>query len=171
MHLKSGLITVVIIMLTSCQQSSIKNKNLHFKMENLAKHDLSGKSFHETVYVPVYTDVYHVDQSRLFPLTITLSLRNTSLSDTLYIYKVNYHNSNGQEIKQHIKDDDMLILNPLKSYELVIDKKTYSGDTGANFIVKYAGNKAENHLLVQALMISTSGQQGLSFITTGKIIH
>ena len=64
----------------------------------------------------------------------------------------------------------MLQLKPLESFELVIDKMTYSGDTGANFIIEYSSPENLSPLLVQALMINTSGQQGLSFITEGKII-
>lgn len=160
----------LLVLTLGCEPKVQNNRNLHFRMENLIERHFLSHSHMETVYVPIYTDVYHIDQSKLFPLTVTLSLRNTSLTDTINIYTVNYYNSEGNQIKQHIKESFMLQLKPLESYELVIDKMTYSGDTGANFIIEYSSPENLSPLLVQALMINTSGQQGLSFITEGKII-
>nr|WP_321450445.1 DUF3124 domain-containing protein [uncultured Carboxylicivirga sp.] len=168
---KSGIIVTLAILLFACQDMEKNNRNLHFRFENLVELDTCDISYLETIYVPVYTDVYHVDQSRLFPLTVTLSLRNTSLKDTICVQKVDYYNSDGKLVKKHIKDDKMLLLEPLESYELVIDKMTYTGDTGANFIVEWGGKTNNSSMLVQALMINTSGQQGLSFITEGKTIN
>ena len=39
--------------------------------------------YREKVYLPVYADIYHADQSRLFPLTATISLRNTNVKDSV----------------------------------------------------------------------------------------
>nr|WP_321407750.1 DUF3124 domain-containing protein [uncultured Carboxylicivirga sp.] len=167
---KLGIIVILSILLIACHDMENNNRNLHFRIENLVDANTSHIFYSETVYVPVYTDVYHVDQSRLFPLTVTLSLRNTSLTDTIAVQKVDYYNSDGKLVKKHIAEDKMLLLEPMESYELVIDKMTYTGDTGANFIVEWGGKTNINSMLIQALMINTSGQQGLSFITEGRII-
>lgn len=169
LKLHNILITFTIL-LSACSQSTENTERLHFKMEQLQALHTEDASYKERIYVPVYTDVFHIDQSKLFPLTVTLSLRNTSLKDTVYIYKVDYYNSMGKAIKQHIADKQMLALSPLESYDLVINKKTFSGDTGANFIVDWGRTCGNGQLMVQALMINTSGQQGLSFITDGKVI-
>jgi len=167
---KSGIIVLLAVLISACSDIENNNRNLHFRIENLVPLDTAEVSYIETIYIPVYTDVYHVDQSRLFPLTVTLSLRNTNLEDTIYVTQVDYFNSDGKLVKKHINETSMLMLEPLESYELVIDKMTYSGDTGANFIIKWGGKNEENSMMVQAVMINTSGQQGLSFITEGKII-
>lgn len=136
-------------------------------MENLQARTSEQMSYSESIYVPIYTDVYHIDQSRLFPLTVTLSLRNTSVKDTVFVFDVDYFNSQGKLIKEHIDEQSMLVLGPLESYDLVIEKLTFKGDTGANYLVKYGQKNGTENMLVQALMINTSGQQGLSFITNG----
>ncbi len=166
------LITILILtpIVFACDQDKQNKRNLHFNIEGLESRSTNIVSYMTTVYIPVYTDVFHIDQSKLFPLTITLSLRNTSQTDTIKIFKVNYYNSEGTLVNQHIDNTSMLRLKPLQSYELVIDKMTYTGDTGANYIVEYGSASEQSDLLVQALMINTSGQQGLSFITEGKVI-
>ncbi|MCU4175777.1 DUF3124 domain-containing protein [Carboxylicivirga sp. N1Y90] len=165
-----NVLIVLIIVLSACSQTTENTERLHFKMDQLQALHAEDAIYKERIYVPVYTDVFHIDQSKLFPLTVTLSLRNTSINDTIYIYNVDYYNSKGKAIKQHIGDNSMLSLSPLESYDLVINKKTFSGDTGANFIVDWGRTCGSGQLMVQALMINTSGQQGLSFITDGKII-
>ncbi len=168
---KLTILTFFGILLFSCSQEDRQNKALHFEMDSLEARTSDQMNYNESIYVPIYTDVYHIDQSKLFPLTVTLSLRNTSLSDSVYIFKADYYNSKGQLIKQHVDDHLMLALGPLESYDLVIDKMTYKGDTGANYIVNYGQKSGESNMIVQALMINTSGQQGLSFITNGIVIE
>jgi len=65
----------------------------------------------------------------------------------------------------------MLTLAPLETYDLVINNKQFQGGTGANFIVEWGRTSQKAKLLVQAVMVSTSGQQGLSFITEGHVIE
>ena len=165
-----GIFGTLLLLLTACESNKKIDRKLHFSIDDLTEVSFDKTTYTETIYVPVYTDVYHLDQSRLFPLTITLSMRNTSLTDTISVYTLDYYNSEGNLKKKHIEDSKMLQLHPLQSYELVIKKTTYTGDTGANFIVEWGGEKEKSSLLTQALMINTSGQQGLSFITEGKII-
>ena len=168
--MKPLLFLVLTISILACTDSRTQQRDLHFKMENLQVRHQLFNNHTQNIYVPVYTDVFHIDQSKLFPLTVTLSMRNTSMTDSVYVYQVDYHNSKGERLKQHIPESKMLVLAPLESYDLVINKMTYSGDTGANFILNWGKMQGKGGLFVQAVMINTSGQQGLSFITDGVII-
>ena len=47
----------------------------------------------QTVYVPVYSEIFDSDQNRAFQLTVTLSLRNTDRSQPIVIDTLNYYNS------------------------------------------------------------------------------
>ncbi len=44
--------------------------------------------FFETDYLPVYSGIYHQDGTKKFPITATISIRNTSLSDSAYIQSI-----------------------------------------------------------------------------------
>jgi len=54
-----------------------------------------------TTYVPVYSDIYHMDGTRRFLLTATVSVRNANLRDTIFVNQVNYFDSQGQP-QRHI---------------------------------------------------------------------
>jgi len=64
----------------------------------------------------------------------------------------------------------LIILKPLQTVQLVIQKNDKSGGTGANFIIEWMSESRVSSPIVEAVMISASGQTGLSFTTTGRVI-
>ncbi len=159
-------ITVLFIALSACQT---ENNDTHYekiswenrKTESLAQENiLTGKT-----YLPVYSHIYHRYDKRTFDLTITVSIRNTSETDSIYLLKADYYNTKGHNIRQYINDP--IFIKPMETIEIVIAEKDTEGGSGANFMFKW-GSKSECNLpLFEAVMISTHGQQGLSFTTRG----
>jgi len=125
-------------------------------------------SFRDTVYVPIYSDIYSETKDVRFKLTATLSLRNTSLQDSVYIEDIDYYDSQGNKVRAYI--DKNLLLGPMQSIEYVVEEDDTVGGTGANFIINWGANKASLKPIFQGVMISTHGQQGISFTTEGVSI-
>lgn len=123
----------------------------------------------ETDYVPVYSDIYFQDGTRRFKLTATVSIRNTSLVDSAYILQATYYDSYGKVLSEYLKST--LVLSPLESIEFVVEEDEQAGGAGANFIVKWGANQYSDQMLIQSVMISTYGQQGMSFMTNAKVIE
>lgn len=79
-----------------------KNPNLNKVGEDLLEareifvEDLD-LDYRDTVYVPIYSDIYSETKDVRFKLTATLSLRNTSLSDSMYIEDIDYYDSQGKK--------------------------------------------------------------------------
>lgn len=130
--------------------------------------DSSTLQYTETDYVPIYSEIYHMNVSRKMLLTSTLSIRNTSLSDSAYITKADYYDSYGKKLRSYI--DSAILLKPLESIEFVVEYEEEKGGAGANFIVDWGARKYTNQILLQSIMIGTSGQQGISFTSDSKII-
>ncbi len=120
-------------------------------------------------YLSVYSQIYSQTQHRKYDLTATVSLRNTDLDDTIYIHRTTYYNTQGQLIRTFF--DEPIFIAPLETVEIVIDETDQEGGTGGNFIFDWAIKPGTNQPLFEGVMISTSGQQGLSFTTQGKRIH
>ncbi len=123
---------------------------------------------YEEVYVPVYSDIYNFDEHAKYLLTITLSLRNTSTSDSLYISKVDYYDSKGDQLRRYLKN--MIVLRPLETVDFVVENHENQGGTGANFLVDWGTTQLTTKPVIQAVMITTMSQQGISFITEGVTI-
>ncbi len=116
-------------------------------------------------YLPVYSHIYHIHEQRTFDLTVTVSMRNVSTTDTVFIKKADYFNTVGENIRQYIKSP--IYLTPLETLEIIINEEDIEGGSGANFVFDWAMKNDINPPLFEAVMISTNGQQGLSFTTTG----
>lgn len=125
--------------------------------ENLAMYD--------TTYVAIYSDIYSETKSTRFNLTATLSLRNTSLKKPIYVSAISYYNSSGKITQEFLKKP--IILKPMQSVEYVIEESDTTGGTGANFIITWGSTNQNISPLFEGIMISTNGQQGISFTTKG----
>ncbi len=161
-----GLAIVLIYGLSSCNQ---KNPNLDTTGEDILDANLSyvddiSLIYHDTVYVPIYSDIYAESKLSSILLTATLSIRNTSLNDTTYISSIDYYNTNGELVRSYL--DRTLLLRPMQSIDYVIDRSDASGGSGANFIVTWGANKNTKPIF-QAVMITTQGQHGISFVVDG----
>lgn len=121
-----------------------------------------------TTYLSVYSQVYSLTEHRTHDLTVTVSMRNTSLSDTLFLQKAAYFNTHGAPIRTYF--DRTIFVAPMETVEIVIEETDREGGTGANFIFDWAVLPGVPEPLFEAIMISTSGQQGLSFTTQGRRI-
>jgi hypothetical protein len=158
-----------------CIVSCTKNKNtdnrsyLNNSSSVYSITDTSKFQYYETLYVPVYSEIYHMDGTRQMLLTVTLSVRNTSLSDSAIITRIDYFDSKGKKLRNYL--DSAVVLKPLESSEYIVEYAEKEGGAGANFIVEWCASKYADQILVQAVMIGTSGQQGLSFVTESKVIN
>ena len=123
----------------------------------------------QTLYVPVYSNVFHTDKERPFDLTATLSVRSTDLANPMTVISANYYDSTGKLVKSYV--DKPVKLGPLASIHYSVKESDKSGGFGANFIVKWTSSTQVNEPVIECVMISTKGQQGISFITQGRVIQ
>lgn len=123
----------------------------------------------QTLYVPVYPYIYYEDQKRLFNLATTLSIRNTDLANPIIITCVRYYNSGGQLVRQYL--DRPIQLAALASTDFFITTSDNSGGLGANFIVDWVAQTNVSEPIIETVAIGTGFQQGISFISPGKVIQ
>jgi hypothetical protein len=116
------------------------------------------------VYVPIYSDIYNQTRDTRTLLTATLSIRNTSLKDSLFVSKIDYYNTEGDLVRSYI--DSPIYLTPMESIDYVIEQQDTSGGSGANFLIDWYSKKQLNPLF-QAVMVGGLGAQAFSFTTEG----
>lgn len=126
-------------------------------------------SIGQLVYVPVYSHIYQQDQERTFNLTTTLSVRNADPFRSFTLLEVNYYDSQGNLIQQYI--DSGIEIDPLASTSYVIEERDLRGGVGASFLVKWESEESIIPPVLEAIYISTSGQQGVSFLSVGRVLE
>ncbi|MFH5831488.1 DUF3124 domain-containing protein [Halalkalibaculum sp. DA3122] len=121
------------------------------------------------VYVPVYSHIYQMNQQKTFNLTTTLSIRNTDLQEPVILKKVYYYDSQGGLVHRYL--DEPRKVPALSSISFVVEEEDLRGGVGANFLVLWEAMRPVNEPVIEAVMISTSQQQGISFVSEGRVIN
>ena len=122
-----------------------------------------------TVYVPAYSHIYS-QAGRPLRLAVTLSVRNASPKDSITLRSVQYFDSNGKFVRSFT--DQTIEVAPLATKEFFVPENDTEGGAGANFIVQWTSATADViPPIVEAVMISTAGQQGVSFASRGVELY
>lgn len=164
------LLLVGFTMLFGCEEP---DPNLNASGEDLLESketfvEPTNLPYKDTVYVPIYSDIYSKTKEDRLLLTATLSIRNTSLTDSMYIRDIDYYDTDGKLVRHYI--DKTLLLTPMQSIDYVIEEADTAGGTGANFIINWGANSNDIYPVFQGVMIAMRGQHGISFVTEGKSI-
>jgi len=121
----------------------------------------------QRVYVPAYSHVYHGD-GKPYLLTVTLSIRNTSLDREIVVKSVKYFDTKGKAVKSYL--DKPVRLPALGTTEIVVKRDDSMGGSGANFLVDWYSENPVTEPIIETVMIDTSSQQGISFVRRGSVI-
>ncbi len=145
---------------TSTKQPQAPKWDKHFAGEILPDSLQTGKT-HLSVYSQIYSRTEHITHA----LTATVSMRNLSEKDTLYLSRAEYFDTSGNSVRNFI--DRLIYIKPMETAEIVIEEVDMSGGTGGNIVFDWHKKPSSAGPHFECVMISTSGQQGLSFTTTG----
>lgn len=172
--MKSNLLLVfsVFLFMSSCQTNTAGddeiNANTEWKLRDvkLPAEKIKDKG---CTYLAVHSQVYSKNAHTMVGLTVTVSMRNTSSTDTTYILKANSYDTHGKMIHSYI--NKIIYVLPMETLEIVIPELDVEGGAGGNFVFDWAISNANFQPIFDAVMISTLGQQGLSFSTQGVRIE
>ena len=124
----------------------------------------------QSIYVPLYSHIYADDRykDKPFALTATLSIRNTDPDTALILDAVDYYDSEGKIIQRYLKAPAQV--HRLASPRFVVRESENEGGSGAKFLVRWHADTPISEPIVESVMIGTQMQQGISFISTGRVI-
>jgi hypothetical protein len=163
--MKYTIYLAILVLSVGCKNSGLYSK-AHYPNHNYHFVSVDKKSFSsvEQYYVPVYSSIYGHTGKDEFLLSATLSIRNIGFTDSLYISKIDYYNSEGRILKRYL--DSTVLLKPMASMEFVVASDEKEGGAGANFVVECLGNSTLNEPFIQTVM--TTGDLRIGF--TGEAI-
>ncbi|MDD5286365.1 MAG: DUF3124 domain-containing protein [Desulfuromonadaceae bacterium] len=122
----------------------------------------------QTLYVPVYSNIFSAPKKIPYNLATILSIRNTDMSNPIYVVAVDYYDTKGKLVKKYYQQP--ITLAPLESTDIFIPEENTAGGTGANFIVKWNSQKAVNAPIIECVMIGMKSGQGISFVSPAQEI-
>ncbi len=123
----------------------------------------------QTIYVPAYTHIYYTLQGNRFPITTTLAIHNTDAKTPIQIVSARYYNAQGRLVQEYVQAP--VTLAPFAALDLLVRKPDKSPGSGACFIVKWRAAKRVSPPIVECILIGATGQQGISFLSRGRVIE
>ncbi len=124
----------------------------------------------QTLYVPVYSHIYYGNRERDYILlSATLSVRNTDMAKSITLLSADYYDTKGKFLEKFMTRP--VTLGPMESVRYIVKESDSRGGSGANFIVGWKSDDPVTAPIIEAVMIGTRGQQGISFTSRGQVIR
>jgi len=154
---------VVGVMLSSRSRDAVRPSSVRAHAAEIGA-AVSG----ETIYVPIYSSIHYDDSKSTLELAATLSIHNIDPERKIVLTKADYHDTAGALIEKYVEGP--IVLNPLETKHLIIEKRNTAGGVGANFIVEWQADAEVSGPIVEALMVNAAHNLGIAFTSTGKVI-
>ncbi|MCW5204179.1 DUF3124 domain-containing protein [Desulfobulbus sp. US4] len=122
----------------------------------------------QTIFVPAYSEVHYAGKDLTMKLAVTLTIHNTDFTHPIIVTSVRYYNTKGKMVKEYLPKPQRL--GPMASTDFFVGSGEQTGGVGTNFIVEWVAEQPVYEPVVETLMLSNSGTQGLSFTSSGRVI-
>lgn len=128
---------------------------------------LSG--IHGRTYVPVYSSVMALGGSTRIDFSVTLSIHNGSETRPITIERIDYYDTAGKLVESRLPEP--VAIRPYGTIQVVVGQPDTRGGLGANFIVDWTSPTASIEPIIEAVMLSSHGSQGYSFLSVGRKVE
>jgi len=122
----------------------------------------------QLVFVPAYSEIFYGDASQTLGLTTTLAIHNTDLTHPIIVKSVRYYDTDGALMREYIEQP--VQLQPMGTTGFVIEANDTSAGWGANFLVEWGAEQPVHEPVIEAVMVSLRGVEGVSFISPGRVV-
>ena len=172
--LLSIIVSLVILLIPSCK-SRLDNRNSVQSIKAFNPNDYrigknnSVKLIHgQVLYLPIYSTIPYHQGKEFTDLSAFLVIHNTDFYNLIKVTKVQYIDNEGNLVKDYNANE--VLLNPLSAKNYFVPSTDKSG-TGANFILEWVSDSLVTEPLVESVIVGLTSGQGISFISTGKVLR
>ncbi len=128
----------------------------------------------QTLYLPVYSHVYHGDPGRHNKPAQTLvstlvSIRNTDPQSPITLVSARYYDTGGKLVRSYLATP--VSIPPLGTHEIFVPRTDTAGGSGASFLIAWSAATPANPPIVEALHADIREARTLMFITSGQPIR
>lgn len=128
----------------------------------------------QTLYLPIYSHVYHGDPGKDGKPAQTLvsthvSIRNTDPQTPIRLLFARYYDTGGTLVRSYLTAP--VTVPPLGTHEIFVPRTDTAGGSGANFLIAWNAATPANAPIVEALHADIREARTLMFITTGQPIR
>lgn len=130
-----------------------------------------AKSNGQTLYLPIYSHIWHGDYDRTGApaktlLSVSVSIRNTDPAAAIRVISAQYYDTNGNKLRQYLASPRTIA--PMATYELFIQRSDDTGGSGANFLISWQSDAAVNPPVVEGVHANLPAGRSIVFTTSAR---
>ena len=128
-----------------------------------------AKSAGQTLYLPIYSHIWHGDsdnggQPARTLVSVSVSIRNTDARQPIRITSAQYFDTDGKRLREYLATPKTIA--PMGTYELFVPRSDDTGGSGANFLIVWKADKPASQPLVQGLHANMPVGRSIAFTTS-----
>lgn len=120
------------------------------------------------LYVPAWSSVW-VGEGQPYDLTVTLAVRNLDREHPLEVTRVDWQDAAGRVVHRYVEAPTAV--GPLATATTLVRASDTRAGVGGSFLVAWRAADVVVEPLVEAVMIGSTGQQGISFVRDGVVLE
>jgi len=119
-----------------------------------------------STFLSIYSQIFTRDERAIYDLTATVSIHNPNAQDSVYLERAEYYNTQGNSVRTYFTKPVFIL--PRETVQIIIPVLDNAGGTGANFIFDWRRKSSLYDPIFEAVMVSSQGAHGISFVTEGN---
>lgn len=163
------LLSLILAFAFGCNQQTRDSKvEVQEKGQTISKGSVKV-AMGNVVYVPAYAQVFYHQNQRTLSLVTTLAIHNADPKHSLILRSIRYYSEDGALLKEYIREPR--VLSPMATAIYGLYPEEPNVGIGANAVVEWVSEQKIIKPIIEAIMISTQGTYGVSFISPGYAIQ
>ncbi len=127
------------------------------------------RSVGQTLYLPIYSHIWHGDGAGSAKpaktlVSISVSIRNTDPTKSIRVTSAQYFDTDGNKLREYLPAPRTI--GPMGTYELFVPRNDDTGGSAANFVISWKADKPTSPPLVQGLHANLPSGRSVAFTTT-----
>ncbi len=132
-----------------------------------------GRSLGQTLYLPVYSHIWHGETDRAGQpmktlVSVSVSIRNTDPEKAIQVTSAQYFDTDGKKLRQYLPSPKTL--GPMATYEIFVPRSDDTGGSGANFVIVWKADKPASHPVVEGFHANLPVGRSIAFTTSAHVI-
>ncbi len=138
-----------------------------------AAQPVTPRSMGQTLYLPIYSHIWHGDlDSRGEPtrtlMSVSISIRNTDPARPIRVLAAQYYDGEGRKLRAYLAAPR--VIPPLGTFELFVPRGDDTGGSGANFVIAWKSDAPASPPVVQGFHANLPAGRAIAFTTTASPI-
>lgn len=133
----------------------------------------SGRSLGQTLYLPIYSHIWHGDvdskgQPTKTLVSVSVSIRNTDPVKSIRINSAQYYDTDGKRLIEYVTSPKTI--GPMGTYEIFVPRSDDTGGSGANFLISWKSDASVSPPIIEGFHANIPVGRAIAFTTWARPI-